>query len=289
MSLPTRHIKFHNSDRRLWISQISKEKDICETLTGHNFVIHFDEHIQKKDLEPLHLVTLACLIEHIFSTGNYALLSTDNAEISNYITADLGFQSYWSGGKNHVEAAFSTNIFNLWRIIDTEKDLYASNVESYLRSTYFSQKDLSSVNVCLVEAFYNVFDHAKANGNAFSLLSYDEEKGDLRGAICDFGVGIVQTIIDKYPDVKNDMEAVNLSIKTGITARSTDRNKGFGMGNIIDNVDNIRIMSGHGLFVKTGNDVKTYLTQFPFFGTLIYFDINLASLEDEVVMDSFTL
>lgn len=167
--------------------------------------------------------------------------------------------------------------------------MYAKHVESYLRSTYLSSKDLSSVNVCLVEAFYNVFDHAKANGNAFSLLIYDEKKSELHGAICDFGIGIRQTIQSKYPQINNDVDAINLSIKTGITAKSTGRNKGFGMGNIVENVDTIRIMSGKGLVVKIDNEIRSYTTPFEFPGTLLYFNINLSLLDDEVVMDIFSL
>ena len=274
MASPSRHIRFNNLQRNIWIAQIVFEKNACENLKRH-------------DLEPVHLVTLACLIEHIYKTGNFALLSTDNADIFKYIFEDLGFQSYWSGGKNHVDAVYSSNIFNLWRIIDSEKDMYAKNVETYLRSTYLNHKDLSSVNVCLVEAFYNVFDHAQANGIAFSLLSYDEKLGELRGAICDFGRGITHTIKKRYLNVKTDVDAIELSIKTGVTAQSTDRNKGFGMGNIVENVDTVRIMSGNGIILKKDQAIKKYETTFSFPGTLIYFDINLSQLDDEVVIDSF--
>ena len=284
-----RHIKFRSTNRNEWIPQIVSETNICEKISGQRFMIHFDDRIRIIDLEPLHLVSLACLIEHIYSTGNQAYLSKDNPGILKYIMGDLGFQSYWSGGKNHVDAVHSTNIFNLWRIIDSEKDMYAKQVESYLRSTYLSKKDLSSVNVCLVEAFYNVFDHAEAKGNAFSLLSYDDKKGELHGAICDFGIGIRKTLQSKYPHISDDVEAINFSIKTGVTAQSTGRNKGFGMGNIVDNVDTIRIMSGNGLVIKMNNEIRSYSTIFTFPGTLLYFDINLASLDDEVVMDVFSL
>lgn len=287
MASPSRHIRFNNLQRNIWIAQIVFEKNACENLKSCRVVMHFGNNVNRHDLEPVHLVTLACLIEHIYKTGNFALLSTDNADIFKYIFEDLGFQPYWSGGKNHVDAVYSSNIFNLWRIIDSEKDMYAKNVETYLRSTYLNHKDLSSVNVCLVEAFYNVFDHAQANGIAFSLLSYDEKLGELRGAICDFGRGITHTIKKRYLNVKTDVDAIELSIKTGVTAQSTDRNKGFGMGNIVENVDTVRIMSGNGIILKKDQAIKKYETTFSFPGTLIYFDINLSQLDDEVVIDSF--
>ena len=48
---------------------------------------------------------------------------------------DLRFSEYWLGQKNHVDANQSTHVFNLWRIKDQEKDLYAKNVEAYFKNT----------------------------------------------------------------------------------------------------------------------------------------------------------
>jgi len=100
MASPSRHIRFNNLQRNIWIAQIVFEKNACENLKSCRVVMHFGNNVNRHDLEPVHLVTLACLIEHIYKTGNFALLSTDNADIFKYIFEDLGFQSYWSGGKN---------------------------------------------------------------------------------------------------------------------------------------------------------------------------------------------
>ena len=59
------------------------------------------------------------------------------------------------------------------------------------------------------------------------------------------------------------------------------------MGNIVENVDTVRIMSGNGIILKKDQAIKKYETTFSFPGTLIYFDINLSQLDDEVVIDSF--
>lgn len=56
-------------------------------------------------------------------------------------------------GKNYVEAKTSRNVFNLWRIVESEKDLYAKKVEDYFKKRYFQNKDLSAISVSLVEAF----------------------------------------------------------------------------------------------------------------------------------------
>ncbi|MDE6265239.1 MAG: ATP-binding protein [Paramuribaculum sp.] len=235
----------------------------------------------------MHLVTLACLIQFLKDNGVTPFMGTYNKRVCEYIMEDLAFQKYWSGGLNHVELSKSDNIFNLWRITDTEKDLYAKHVEKYLRSNYFEGKDLGAVSLCLAEAFYNVFDHAQAKGNAFSLLAYDVDTSILRGAICDFGVGLATTIRKGHPEVLHDAEAIRLSIKDNITIGSTARNRGLGMGNIVNNTDSIRILSGNGLYVKNDINNKTVQIPFTFPGTLIYFDIDLSTLEDETLLDNF--
>lgn len=280
-------IYLNNSKKEHWLADIVRYHHKYALSCGYDAVIHIKDGIVPSDLEPVHLVTLACLIQHLVSSGHKAYMGNHNPAIMAYIMEDLGFQQYWRGGRNHVDPAKSSNIFNLWRIVDSEKDLYAKHVELYLRSNYFEGKDLGSVSLCLTEAFYNVFDHAKAKGNAFSLLSYDKETSVLRGAICDFGVGLANTIKTSHPEITNDAEAVELSIKDNITIGSTARNRGLGMGNIVNNTDSIRILSGQGLFVKTEDRSRIFNTGFDFPGTLIYFDIKLSSLEDESVLDNF--
>lgn len=59
------------------------------------------------------------------------------------------------------------------------------------------------------------------------------------------------------------------------------------MGNIVNNTDAIRILSGNGLYVKNHINNKTVQIPFTFPGTLIYFDIDLSTLEDETLLDNF--
>ena len=76
----------------------------------------------------------------------------------------------------------SDNIFNLWRIVENQKDAYAIEVEQYFKKNFFRGKDLSIISLSIVEAFYNVFDHADANGNAFSFIKYEGQDEVLRVA-----------------------------------------------------------------------------------------------------------
>ena len=174
------NIYFDSSNESDWLYNIAiaytKYRQQCLRL---NIMLSFSPSINRQTLGPLHLVTLACLIHYLDSKGYIVSMDTSNTDLYEYIFNDLDFAAYWSGGKNHVNANSSANIFNLWRIIESEKDLYAKNVEEYFKRKYFKNKDLSAISVSLVEAFYNVFDHAHANGNAFSIIFYNEEKQEL--------------------------------------------------------------------------------------------------------------
>ncbi len=132
---------------------------------------------------------------------------------------------------NHLAAPSCDNIFNLWRIVESEKDLYAKNVEEYFKKTYFSGKDLSAVSVSLVEAYYNIFDHADAGGNAFSMISYNPDKQILSYAVADFGLGIPNSVRKFMTSDITDIKAISWALQDHATVRSTFRNKGFGMTN----------------------------------------------------------
>lgn len=283
-------IKFDSTNRGIWLSLITLYYSKLSNINkDHQVVIHFSKDIVVSNLEPIHLVTLACLIQSIYDKGISVALSSDNKEVSYYIYNELGFKYYWSAAYNHVDALHSDNIFNLWRIVDSEKDLYAKNVESYLKKEFFQGKDLSSINVCLIEAFYNIFDHADAKGNAFSLIKYDQNKQKLHVAISDFGIGIVNSIRNNISDgIKlSDTDAIALSLKDSVTVKSTKHNKGLGLGNIMSSVEAARIFSSYGLYVKINSEEKLLSTTFSFPGTLIYFDLDLSDLDNEEILETF--
>ncbi len=281
-------ILFDSSDKKYWLAKISELYDHYDAFSSpHNISLSFKSNIRKEDIEPVHLVTLACLIQYLFDKGHRVFMSSSNRELYDYIYNDLDFSAYWKGGKNHVDANTSHNIFNLWRIMDSEKDLYAKNVERYFNDKFFYKKDLSAINVCLVEAFYNVFDHAEANKNAFSLLRYDEVNNKLLVAIADFGIGIVNSVRN-FNNISDDIEAMKWALRDHSTVKSTTHNMGLGMGNILAIASCARIFSGDALYVVSPPDnEKWFNINFRFPGTLIYLDIDLDSFEDAEILESF--
>lgn len=139
-------IQFVSADRELWLRQVSDiyQKHIQNHVNVKS-VLEFGPSIRVGEIKPFHLVTLACLIHYLDSVGQLVAISNSNLGVFNYIYNDLKLYEYWSGGRNHVETNSSrTNkIFNLWRIVENEKDLYAKRVEDYFRRQYFRNKDLS--------------------------------------------------------------------------------------------------------------------------------------------------
>ena len=112
-------IFFTTPDKPKWL------KLIVDSYQRYNFqgngiqvFIYFGTDIAVKDLMPMHLVTLACLIQFLSDHNWQANLSPNNPSVDDYIYNELRFRDYWLGQKNHVDTADSSHIFNLLRIVD---------------------------------------------------------------------------------------------------------------------------------------------------------------------------
>ena len=81
-----------------------------------------------------------------------------------------------------------------------------------------------------VSKYWNVFDHADANGYSFSYISFDDNF--ISVAVCDFGKGIVQTIREAHPEYYTDSIALENAMKNGVTSRSKSHNAGYGLYDI---------------------------------------------------------
>lgn len=283
-------ITFHSTDEKIWLSQLVNEYESLSRITVNDYdQITFDESIDVKNIKPLHIVTLACLIRHLSQLGHSVLISPRHKGLFDYIYNDLGFFEYFGGGKNHVETRMSSHIFNLWRIIEEEKDVYAKNIENYFQRKYFQDKDLSVISLCLVEAYYNVFDHADANGNAFSIIQYDESVGRLYVAISDFGIGIAQSVRRFNKNISSDSDAIKMAIEDRFTVGSTKRNRGMGLGNILSSADKAIVISNHGMAHKKDGSIKTFELDFTYPGTLLCFEMDLSTMENREIMDEFNI
>lgn len=283
-------LKFDSADRGSWLmNAASIYKNYNRFGKGEKVVFSFGNTVSPQKMQPFHFVILACLIQFLNDHGWKACLSQDNEEVFQFLFKELRFRDYWSGGKNHVETPYNTEIFNLWRIMKNEMESFAYNVHNYFKEIY-TDRDLSPIVLCLTESFYNIFDHAEAKDNAFVFLKHQKDKDNsiLHAAIADFGKGICQSVRDYSKEQCDDVEALKKAIKYHFTVKSTNRNKGYGLSTIIDNSDTARIFSGNALFLKTDKVRRFYTADFPFHGTLIYFEVDLSKADEEEIIDNFS-
>lgn len=284
-------IQFYSAEQNIWLgSVVGAYNKFSSSSIGDDDVITFADSIDVQNIKPFHLVTLACLIHYLAKMGHNVYMSPNNKNIADYLLNELGFHEYFGGCKNYVETKTSSNIFNLWRIVETDKDMYARNVENYFRSRYFHDKDLSAISLCMVEAYYNVFDHAEAKGNAFSIIQYDETSSRLYVAISDFGIGVAQSVRRINSDVNSDTEAIRMAIKDGFTVSSTEKNRGMGLGNIFTMTDEVMLISNGGMISKKcDNSLEITDLNFRYPGTLISFEIDLSLMDDEEIIEEFNI
>ena len=279
-------ILFNNTDKKVWLHKIV---DVANYLRDQNkdkvVILDFATSIKKSNILPIHIVTYACLIQYLKEHGFEVQQGKTNIEVADYIYYELGLKYYWRG-TNHIEVA-DTSILNLWRVVVGEAESYSHRIEDYFKNNYFKNKDLSAVYISMVEAFYNISDHAEAGENSFSLIMYNHDRKELKVAISDWGKGIVGTVRDFDASIKSDTEALERAIRDDFTISSTTHNKGKGLENILSSSDTVRIFSGNALLVKTGNKKRFYDVETYYPGTLIYFDKNLTDLEDIDILDDF--
>lgn len=285
-------LSFNSIDRREWLKEIAQMYYALHNgQMSSDIVFRFDNFKQAGVIRPIHMVTLACLIESMDKAGKIVKLHREKDPIGEFLWTNLKFKEYWSGRKNYVEAN-DINIFNLWRLKDDEKEIVPIRVHEYFKRHYFKNKDLSSVKTSLDETYYNVFDHADAKGNAFSFLQYDDKKERLSIAVCDFGKGIPTTVRNYQHDVGTDVDALRLASKDKFTIKSREHNSGMGIGNIVSSGvdgDSVWIFSKGAYLVAQNGEIRCGENDFDFPGTAIFYYLSLSKFEEEEIIDTFEL
>ncbi len=287
-----RILYFDDLARDPWLAKIVAYREAIEIGNPNDdYVgIEFSGDIQPNDFEPFHLVTLACLIQKLDDNGYLIYLGKQNQEVFDFLFDNLKFREYWGGGRNYAPA-LNEMLLNLWRIVDGEKEMYSIQVCDYLKQAFFSHKDLSAVQTNLDEGYYNISDHAEANGNAFSFIKFCPETGKLLVAVCDFGKGIAKSIREHF-DIPSDQMAILKSLEDGVTVQSREHNRGFGMGNIISSLqeeDVLHIISNEGYVCVSVDSKSQRANTFHFKGTLIYYELSLSHFENEDILNTFAI
>ena len=241
-------------------------------------------------LTSFHIASLACLIEYADRSGLHVNLRKQTAS-EEYLTDIIQLGEYWATGRDYIEAKDET-VFNLWRITNSGKEIHGRRIQEYLERKFLQNKELDVVHNGLTEAYYNVFDHAHANGIAFSAITFNKETQILDATICDFGVGMVQPIKDAFLEITTDEEALRRSIEAKFTIGSSLHNSGMGLDNIRSSCtenDKLYLLSNRAYLEADNEMVSVYSMNFDFRGTLINFGITLSHLPDKDYIEDFDI
>ena len=284
-------ITFPSLDRGQWLKTIADARYTVEINSADNVILDITCVKSIDELQAVHLVTFACLIEDLTIRNKGVGLKTEIDEVVLFFFKDIGMPRYFNERVNFVESETET-IFNLWRVNDSEKESRSYQIAEYLEKHFFKNKDLSAVQLSIVEAYYNIFDHANAGGNAWSYMVFNPKRQKLYVAICDFGIGIARKVREHLPGIKNDADAIERAMEDRFTTRSQQHNGGRGLGSIryaCTEEDVLRIVSRSGLLFVKRDMVRKYTGNFLFPGTLIYYELSLNHFEDKEIMDTFEL
>lgn len=124
----------------------------CLNISNHKYksqkvVVNISEEINITDLNPVHLVTLACLVQYLRKNGFSGRIQA-SPDLIAYFRDDLHLNDYFSSEVAHVRSESNYNL-NLWRICTEHALMYSQHVSDYLKKTYFKNKDLSALKVVL--------------------------------------------------------------------------------------------------------------------------------------------
>ncbi len=270
-----------NTDRLEWISAIIKARaSVCFGNVGRlSVVLH--KNLQKCDIHPEHITSLACLIE-CCSRHKCPVQINASDEIRRFLETELKLSKYWNQNESYVVSS-NTDILNLWKIKADEMDAHALRVGDYFRSTRFKHKDLSPISGSLTEAYYNVIDHSDCEGNAFSFVEYDRNEERISVAVCDFGRGVPNSVRTVLPEL-NDADAIRKALEPTFTINSTNHNAGLGLSNLRGYCtpdDDLWIISNSVALVVSSDSERTIPLKENFYGTLLLYSISLTHLCDE--------
>lgn len=291
-------IYFDTVKRIDWLRKICEEEKQIKPLKHKgvlrdviNIILRDDISLNK--FTPFHIVLLSCFIESIKQRGYLIRLIAENEELCRFIHDDMSITKYWKGPKaDHVDSPDPSRL-NLWRTVQGRDEEYRMSVDRYFSNKY-PGTDFFMLNNCLSELYFNIFDHAEANGVSFSYIHCDANDV-IHIAICDFGKGIAKTMRKAFPNITSDHTALAKALEKGISAKTQKHNAGFGLDNVISCLEDgaqLRMISNGGFLISSKNNgkVETITRPIPFYlkGTLIYFDLPISSFGATEINEEFT-
>jgi hypothetical protein len=282
-----------------WIKFIGDNRAISECTVFQELEVDFKK---ASFLEPMHIVSLSCLIELFYQKGTKVLFIPGKFSIDKYLQ-NIRFYEYWNPGFNR-DAFTRVNIdtsFCLWKVRNIMIDSYAKEAQNYFQGTFAKEKNLESLHISLTEVFNNIFDHSGSLVDGYVITQTYPNIGKIVTSICDFGIGIPTKInnlwVEHGKDELSGEDALRAAFFRHITSKSTPRNRGFGLTTLLDIVRSLNgeliVLSNNAVFhYMQDGSIKSYPPNISFEGTLIIITLEaryLPDIEDRVEDEEFIL
>ncbi|WP_277640967.1 hypothetical protein [Wolinella succinogenes] len=137
------------------------------------------------------------------------------------------------------------------------------------------------LNHMFSELLNNVADHAQSPVGGYTMAQYYRQHGKVQFAIADCGCGFLKNIEIKYPQVKNEQEAIAKAIEKSVTAScnqmyNQSRNAGYGLYTldfILRDTEGVLLIISNGSYMMMCKGRKEYgEMSVPWSGTVVAFE-----------------
>jgi len=280
-----------------WIQFIEENRELALNTSPDEVLIDFSG---ARFLQPMHVVSLACLIEIYALKGAKIFIRQGTYNINRYLL-NIRLGEYWNEGfdRNAFTPLKIDTTFCLWKVKNSMIDSYATQAQRYFQNSYFEGKDLQSLHISLTEVFNNIFDHSASPVDGYVITQCFPNIGQIVTSICDMGVGI-PTKINQIWEAGgkgrlNDEDALRAAFIRKISSKSQPHNRGFGLANLFEIIKRLNgqlmVLSNNAVFQRLSNGITTtYPSNISFNGTLIVITLDkryLPDVEHEVDGEEF--
>ena len=154
-------------------------------------------------------------------------------------------------------------------------------LKAWLQACTGRLAEFSNVQVGVEEIFNNIQDHSSKNiGCVFGQYFPNKKDNQICITISDFGTGIPTVMRNKFGD-NTDLNLLIHALQEGVSTRSTPRNRGAGLPNIMrsltnSNVGTVHILSNHAkIIIEDGTISKVATLENYYPGTFFEISINV--------------
>lgn len=237
---------------------------------GHEGPITFD--FERVDwAAPFGLTAIAVVLEKCLDQGKKIYYTPPkNKEFRSYLER-IGFQYHFLKG---TEVAHKATSVELKRLRGVDPGCSEALVNLIADNFPLSDDAKYEMRTHINELMTNSFDHSKTKFGFYVCAQWYPQMKNLRISFADGGIGIFQSLKEsgKFPQVKDDIQAIRLAIKPGITTRKKQLG-GLGLDYIRKYVRNndgtLTIVSGFGKVNFYKNKIENKPEPSRFDGTIV--------------------